>query len=358
MSKNLPEQQPSEEIDLGQLFKLIGNAFERFFRFIGSIFNAFFLAFVWVVFFTKKHVLKLVVAGVIGVVLGIVKQKTEVPVYKSTIVVKQNYNTGQHLYNTIEHYNSLLAEKDSISISQLLQIEPHEANMLQEFELESVLSENQKMELFNEYTEGLDSVIAQTVTFKDFISNSNEFEHSFQKITLLSKEKNNFKKILKQIVTNVSSNEFFKNEQKKDLNELNRREEIINESLRKSDSLQKVYREVLEKSAEKVAGGTTSITFEGADDKSVTKEFELYKNDIELGRELVEINREKENASEILEVVSIQNDKGTISNASKLFGLETSWTISLTIKIVLALYLVLLLLEFLKFLERYKDKVQ
>jgi hypothetical protein len=47
--------QPSEEVDLGQLFKMIGNAFQRLFQFIGSIFNKLFLAFVWLVFFIKKH---------------------------------------------------------------------------------------------------------------------------------------------------------------------------------------------------------------------------------------------------------------------------------------------------------------
>ena len=31
--------QPSEEVDLGQLFKMIGNAFQRLFQFIGSIFK-------------------------------------------------------------------------------------------------------------------------------------------------------------------------------------------------------------------------------------------------------------------------------------------------------------------------------
>ena len=58
MSNDLPKPQQSEEVDLGQLFKLIGNAFDRFFRFIGNIFKTLFLAFVWFVFFIKKHIIK------------------------------------------------------------------------------------------------------------------------------------------------------------------------------------------------------------------------------------------------------------------------------------------------------------
>ena len=41
MSKDLQQQpQPqSEEVDLGQLFKLLGNMFDRLFQFIASIFK-------------------------------------------------------------------------------------------------------------------------------------------------------------------------------------------------------------------------------------------------------------------------------------------------------------------------------
>ena len=39
MSKDLSPQPESEEVDLGQLFKVIGNAFQRFFDFIASIFK-------------------------------------------------------------------------------------------------------------------------------------------------------------------------------------------------------------------------------------------------------------------------------------------------------------------------------
>ena len=39
MSKDLQQEPQSEEVDLGQLFKIIGNAFQRFFDFIASIFK-------------------------------------------------------------------------------------------------------------------------------------------------------------------------------------------------------------------------------------------------------------------------------------------------------------------------------
>ena len=80
-----------------------------------------------------------------------------------------------------------------------------------------------------------------------------------------------------------------------------------------SDTLKSVYYEVLVKSAEKVVGGATSITFEGSDVTSVTKEFELYNSDLELRRELVTIAREKDDLKYIIEIVSRQKLNGTRS---------------------------------------------
>ena len=101
MSKDLPKQPTSEEVDLGQLFKLIGNAFNRFFRFIGSILNGLFLAFVWIVFFIKRHILKIMIATILGFGFGYAKEKISDPIYQSSAIVKQNYDTGKNLYNLI-----------------------------------------------------------------------------------------------------------------------------------------------------------------------------------------------------------------------------------------------------------------
>lgn len=359
MSTNLPEQQPSEEIDLGQLFKLIGNAFNRFFRFIGSIFNALFLAFVWLVFFSKKHVLKLVIAGVIGAAIGFVKNKTERKLYNSTAIIKQNYNTGEHLFNTLEYYNSLVAQKDSIEVSKLLDITASRSNDIAGFEMESNLTENQKLKLYNEYVKDLDSVLASTVRYEDYLENSKDYDYNIQRITLKSFTKANFNDVLLKVIHNIDSSEFFINEKEKRINKLNNTDSAIEESLKESQTLQEVYKEVLKQPLEELpAGASTNIAIGGTKDNNVTKEYELFSKDLELKRELVENESKRKDLEEIIEIVSIQDGDATLDNKAKLFGIETSWIVSLAIKITLVFYVILLLLEFLKFLERYKDKVQ
>ncbi len=54
------KENTSEEIDLGQLFSLIGNAFSRFFQFIGDIFKNLFHFIILFLQFIQKHFWKFI----------------------------------------------------------------------------------------------------------------------------------------------------------------------------------------------------------------------------------------------------------------------------------------------------------
>ncbi len=357
MSKDLPQPQQSEEVDLGQLFKLIGNAFDRLFKFIGSIFNKLFLAFVWMVFFVKKHFIKLVIAGVVGIGIGVLLEKTSDPVYKSYITVKQNYATGEDLYNSISYYNDLLKQNDAKkTLSKILEIEESEASSILGFDIESVITENQKLKEFDSYLKELDTTLAKTVKYETYLENSKDYMHQYQQLTIKSKERNNFKKVFDNIVNNINNNDYFKREQKKDSLELANEFDALNEALEKSESLQETYKHVLEKSLNEKEGSQTNVTIEGSGEKSKTKEFDLYKSDLEIRQKRVENeSKQEENRERILEVVSSKQDSGTIDNKKELLGRSVSAKLFYGFIFTLLTFIVLLGLQFVKFLERYKN---
>jgi hypothetical protein len=357
MSKNLPQQQQSEEVDLGQLFKLIGNMFDRLFRFIGSVFYKLFLIFVWFVFFVKKHFIKLVIAGAVGTGLSIFQQKTSDPVYKSYITVKQNYNTGENLYNAIAYYNDLVGQNDIKTLKHVLEIDTLDLSSILGFDIESVISENDKLKNYNDYLTELDSTIAATIDYKTYIKNSKDYNHEYQQITIKSKDRKNFKVVFDKVIENIESNEYFKKERRKDSVELNHEKQVLNEALDKSDSLQSTYKRVLESTLNTQKGSEIGITFEGANDKDKTKEFELYKSDLELRQRIVEIDREIADKSQIIETISSKQDSGSVDNSKELLGLSISGKIFYGIIFTVLTFFVLLGLQFVKYLERFRDKV-
>ncbi|WP_372754038.1 hypothetical protein [Mariniflexile sp.] len=355
MSKELPQPQQSDEVDLGQLFKLIGNAFNRFFNFIGSILNHLFLAFVWFVFFIKKHVLKLVIAGILGIFLGFILDKTSEPVYKSYATIKQNYQTGENLYSSIGYYKDLVNQRDIATLKKALNINESEAASILDFEIKPVITENEKIQKFDAYLKTLDSTVASTVTYESFVRNMEDYTYQYQQIAIKAKARNNFKKVFDKIIENIDTNEFFKREQSKDLAELKNLESSLMEALRQSDSLQSTYKRVLENVLDKGKAPQTSITIEGSNEVNKTKELELYKSDLEIREQLVENRRKQADKLYVIEVISSKQESGIIDKNKVLFGNSMGAKKYYVIILIFLTLIALLGLEFFKFLERYKN---
>ncbi len=357
MSKELPQPPQSEEVDLGQLFKLIGNMFDKLFKFIGSIFKKIFLAFVWLWFFIKNHFIKLFIAGVLGIGLGFLLQKTSDPIYMSYITVKQNYNTGENLYNMISYYNDLVKNEEYGVLKDVLELEENVASSVLAFEIKSILSENERIKEYDRYLKTLDTTVAKTVTYEMFLKNDKDYKHEFQEIKIQSKTRKNFGVVFGNIVKNINSNPYFQREQIKDLNELDEREKSLKEALIKSDSLQSTYKRVLEKALKAKNGSEIGITFEGSNDTDKTKEFDLYQSDIVLRAELVEINRKKADKEHIIEILSSKQDSGSIDNKKKFLGFKIGQKLFYGLLLGLLTFIVLLGLELIKYLEKFKDKI-
>lgn len=355
MSKETkPQLGNNEEVDLSQLFKLIGNSFDRFFKFIGGIFNKLFLAFVWMVFFTKKHFIKIAIVGVLGFALGFLKEKISEPVYKSYCIVKQNYNSGEYLYNSVSDINDLVQQKDLNTLEKIIGNQSIEISSILGFEIEPVVTEQEKLRKYDNYLKTLDSVVASKVQYEDFLEDDKDYTNKYQQLTIKSKSRNNFNEIFKKIITTVETSDFYKREQEKDIKQLNRSKKAIEEALIKSDSLQNTYKKVLEISSDKLNGSEIGITLEGTNNIEKTKEFDLYINDIKLRRELVQIEREIDNKENIIEIISSSQNNGAIDNKIDVSGFAISPKLFYAFLFSFTAFLVLLGLRFIKFLEKYR----
>lgn len=143
MSNNQQPQPASEEIDLGQLFQLIGNAFKKLFTFIGNIFKGIFHFIMLFLIFIQKHFIKFVIAGVVGIGLGVYLDLRKQDVFVSYMVVEPNFNSVQQLYNNIGFYNELAKAQDSITLANALRITTKEAASIKKFEIESFSDETE-----------------------------------------------------------------------------------------------------------------------------------------------------------------------------------------------------------------------
>lgn len=348
--------QPSEEVDLGQLFQMIGNGFRRLFQSIGSIFKQLFLAFVWFVFFLKKRAIILLIAAAVGLALGLVLNKTSPPIYKSSISVKQNYPTGENLYGSIEYYNGLLKDRDYEVLGRVLGIGEDVSNEIVGFSIEPIITDNDRVVMFDQYITELDSLAASKVEYEAFIDNIEDYKHRNQQISIKSTTRANFKAVFENIIENINSNSFFKNEQAKDIFELEESKAAIEQALVQSDSLQRTYKRVLEQQTDAKSGAEIGITFEGDNDIDKTREYDLYLNDIRLRKELVDINRRLNDIENIVDAISSKQESGFVDNTKELLGMKLSSRTYYPALFFILAFVALLGMEFFKFIEKYKPE--
>ena len=349
MNDDLGKQQPSEEIDLGQLFNAIGKLFDRFFRFIGRIFRGLFGLVLSFLFFIQKHFLKFVAVIVLGLILGVFLDIKKEPRYISTMVIEPNFNSVQQLYNNIGFYNELAKAKDSVSLAEALNITKKEALSIKKFSVESYSDENQKIVLFDKFVRSLDSTTKRTIDMKAYLKNFNSLDARFHTISVTASDNTIAKKLQPTIISSISNNSYFNLQ--KDISDSNIKlqDSLYNKQIIEIDSLQNLYKKVMLKEAERAIQGTNiSLGETGVENN---KEISLLNKMEDLKSGLVELNIERGNKSSILNVISDFPNKGVQDK-----GLLKSYKFLMPSLFLILAALVSILLSLNKYLKKHNIK--
>ena len=337
MSENVQPNQNnnSEEIDLGQLFKMIGDGFRKFFNFIGNIIKGIFGIIIAFLLFIQLHIIKFIIAGVIGVVIGGYLDYRKEPVYVSTMVLEPNFQSVQQLYNNINFYNELAKAQDSVALAEAFEIDVHEAASIKEIEAESYSDENQKVKLFDEFVRSLDTTTQKAIDMEKYLENFNSFDARFHTVIVKATDSRVAKKIQGPIIQSISRNDYFKVQ--KNIRELN---------LTMQDSILK--RQLVDKPMQ----GTNISLGEGGNTEQ-NKELALIKQVDLIKQDLVQLNEEKANNSEIVNVISDFPRRGV-----EVKGIFKRYMFLLPITLLGLVLLGLSLLELNKFLKEYAAEQQ
>ena len=350
MSKDLPEPQPSEEVDLGQLFKLIGRAFDRFFNFIGSIFKGLYHIFLLVLIHFYNRFKWYLATIIIGVVLGFILDKTSEELYGANMFIETNFGSSQQVYENIKNLHELAnKEKDSIKLSEILEIPVALAAKLKGFYIMPNADNVEKMTLFTGFYENLDSISKKEITFKDYIESLASREFKSHQIGVASTDKDIYSK-LDKFVDVISRNAYLDNLLKTNIENLNKEDNTLKKQEDKIDSLVAQYLKIRVRESEKepVPGSGTNLYMGNADQATILV------NEAELIKEKINIARERRRVS-----IKLIENKNIVSVISKFptTGYDISeWYDKMKIVIPLATFALTLLVFSLIGLGKYLDK--
>ena len=123
MSKDIQQQPQSEEVDLGQLFKLIGNAFQRFFDFIASIFKGLYKVILLFLIHVNNRLRWYALSVILGVILGLVLDYISEEKYGANVFIETNYSSSHQVYENMKYLHQLAhVDQDSTELARKLQI--------------------------------------------------------------------------------------------------------------------------------------------------------------------------------------------------------------------------------------------
>ena len=308
MSKELPQPQPSEEVDLGQLFKLIGNAFDRFFKFIASIFIGIFKVLLMLLIHFYKRMIWYAGAIIIGVVVGFIIDKNSEKLYGANIFIETNFNSARQVYENITQFNQLAnIDKDSVQLASRLNISVSEAAKLKGFYIEKDVDENTIAEMYSKFYTRLDSISRLEMTYDRYKESLTSYNFDIHRIGVASTDKRIYKKIEKAFIQQISDNTYLKGLVEVNKINLEKKDEALLKQVQKTDSLVNEYLKIRINESEKemVPGSGTNLYMGDAESSNlIVDESKIIEKRLELETQRRQVNQDKVEQNNVVNVLA------------------------------------------------------
>ncbi|NNC50735.1 MAG: hypothetical protein HKO01_09395 [Flaviramulus sp.] len=272
MSKDLKSTNQSDEVDLGQLFKLIGNVFDRLFKFIASIFISIYNICILILTHFYKRIYWYAGAILVGLVIGFIIDAKADKLYGANLFIEANFSSSRQVYENIQQFNQLAnIDKDTLELAKRLNITAGEASNLKGFYIEPDLDENSMAEMYSDFYLRLDSLSRTEVTFSKYKDQLTPYNFKIHKIGVASTDKMIYKKIETALVEQISGNPYLK--ELVEVNKLNleKKDEVLFKQVQKTDSLVNEYLKIRLKESEKepIAGAGTNLYMGNAESSNL-----------------------------------------------------------------------------------------
>ncbi|WP_347172996.1 hypothetical protein [Polaribacter uvawellassae] len=340
------ESQPKEEIELGSLFIIIGKGFSNLFNFIATVFKGIYHLVILLLLFVKTNLIKLVLAAVIGGVIGTFFQLKKAPTFGADMQVQPNFKSTRQLYNNVNYYNDLVKQKDTITLAKTFNLSAEIAAKLKKFEIYPIKNGNDLLTSYDDLILSVDTLTAKSYSFDVFKNTFTDYDYRIHNIHVIATQNNVFSKLDEVIISSVVNNKFY-NKVKRLTNEnLNRTDSLLRQNLTQIDSLRRVYMTVLVEESKKENTGT-SIDLGGT--KTTTKELELFETNRRINKDLKDISEDKSEKSEVLNVISNFQPIGY-----EIKGIDKNYGVQIALLGVVLMVLFLLLKQLNVYLNNYK----
>ena len=311
--QNTPPTEKSTEVDLGDLFRMIGRAMNRFFSFLRNTFLFILDLIIRALIIVRVHIIKFVIVGILSVAVGWFLDSRQPIVYGSNMTVQTNFGSARQLYSNVIYYNGLVQQGDTATIATLFDIKEGQAGTLRGVFIEPKVSEIDMLKAYDEFMKQTDSInVYDQMDYAKFKKSVDPLTFERHEIGIASGEKNVFKLLQNKLITVNIENDYIKKQKEIKLKNLTAEEEALKKRLSTIDTLRGVYNEAIKSEAGKTSQAQTQIQMSSSTVK--TSELELFSLDEKISARLLRIAEDKEFQQQTINVLSDFSDGAKIKN--------------------------------------------
>ena len=314
MSTSKPKNtNESEEIDLGVLFNAIGKGISKLFSTIGNSILFVLNTILQLAVFVRKRITYFALASILGLGMGVLLERTILPKYIATATVEPHFDSARQLYGNVNYLNDLATQKDSVQLASFFGISLSEAASLTKLEITPFVTKTSLLQEYNDYTTGLDSLVATEMSYKQYVKQISDFERKTHMLKVESTQQDVFSKLLSPLIKSVSEPTYFKEQQATQLANLELMDSITQASIVQADSLLSLFEEVRIIEANKeFSNGTNLYMSESTEDNA---EIALLNRKITLSEQIEQIRLDKLKAKNVVDVVAAFPDVGYLDES-------------------------------------------
>ena len=324
------ETSSNDEIDLGQLFNMIGRGFK-------NLFTWFLRSFLYL----KKNFLILFGLAIVGAIIGFGLNQIVTDKLKTEVIVKPNLESKDYLYDVVNEIQSNIESRDTFFFNKI----GFESSSLKGYDItvDRVLDKENSSDDNLEYLELLEK-FQENGQFTDIIRSEllkkSSLEH---RITFTYKDAQNGPKFTQKVMDYINSNDYYNS-----LIAINRENARIR--IKQDESLLVQIDELITRYSDKIAATESTfaeqrIIFDNEKQSNITELFELKNNLIR------DIERKKIELQEQQDAISIINFGEPQLEHKSIFGKR----IVLLPLIFIAIFF---LIDIIRYLNRKASEIQ
>lgn len=261
---NKPQHTNSEEeIEIGSLFNQIAKFYFYILNNIKGLFRGILYGIIFLLVHLKKNFVVIGSFTALTTIIAAAVIFSSERSYTSSMTVKPHYESTKLLYESIDYYNNLLIQHDTVLLAKILDCPTSITSKISEITIQPLTTKAQTIEIINGYYQIMDSSLLETSTLNlNLVEEIDPYDYELHTISVSALGDFDFSLMEEIILNKISKSTYFIQRQEKNRSQHLEMKQALLSSIYKMDTLSQIFNTVIVETSKKPIIASPNPLFE------------------------------------------------------------------------------------------------